>query len=148
MSVGTITWRNRISNYSFQWNRPCSPLKTAKNLNPTQFQMTYRGQLLQRNMTVSVGPVSLFRTSHYFRLLFTRFFHYWDLWHLISSFYADHRRGLLVYDENFSRGLHDRSCGLLHMPCARKTPRSKTQLMMCIQSLLLIFLVTLYYAVQ
>lgn len=144
MSVGTITWRNQVSNYSFQWNQPCSLLKTAKNLNPTQFQMTYRSQVLQRNMTVSVGPMSLFHTSHYFRLLFTRFFHYWDLWHLISSFMLNPS---IDFDYmNISLG----GCTLdlwaashaMHSKCGQ------TQLMMCIQSLLLIFLVTVYYTVQ
>lgn len=87
--------------------------QNCQNLNRTQFQMTYSSQVLQGNMTVSVAPMSLFHTSHYFRLLFTRFFHYWD--HLIPSFMLNttidlHRQ---VYDENFSWGLHVRSAGCL-----------------------------------
>lgn len=87
---GDVSGNNNMKEPSLQLQFPMKPTmqssKNCQNLNPTQFQMTYRSQVLQRNMTVSVGPMSLFHTSHYFRLLFTRFFHYWNLWHLISSF--------------------------------------------------------------
>lgn len=87
---GHVSGNNNMKEPSLQLQFPMKPTMQSspncQNLNPTQFQMTYRSQVLQRNMTVSVAPMSLFHTSHYFRLLFTRFFHYWDLWHLISSF--------------------------------------------------------------
>lgn len=55
--------------------------------------------------------MSLFRTSRYFRLLFTRFFHYWDIWHLISSFVLTTVVDFSYMMNIFSWGLHDRSVG-------------------------------------
>lgn len=82
--------------------------QNCQNLNPTPFQMIYRGQVLQRYMTA--GLMSLFHTSHYFRLLFTIFSSTESLASVIII-YAEHYHKSMVYDENFLWGLHVRSVG-------------------------------------
>lgn len=112
---GDVSGNNNMKEPSLQLQFPMKPTmqssQNCQNLNLTQFQMTYRSQILHRNMVVSVGPMSLFHTSHYFRLLFIRFFHYWDLWHLISSFMLNTTIDFYYNAENVSSGLHVRSVG-------------------------------------
>jgi len=94
--------KDQIYKYKFQVNQPTVlSSQNCPNLNLIQFQMTYRSQDLQKNVSVSYKSFLQTAVHQVFPLLGS----------LASDIFLYGVHRTQVADENFFRGLHVRSVG-------------------------------------